>query len=1031
MNSFDKSRTGISFEEYVKKLYLHHFPNQVYIHYEVPLNIAYNYHMPIEQNKHIAGDYGIDVFIIQNSKITHIIQCKCYYNTRLCKSNLKTFIDRCNEDVYKDCEKILITNSSCDVSDEITDMDFMRFSIPDDEFNDYVEKYKKAVNNIEVIGNINNYCNENVIVKDVEDMNDEIKNQSLLINLNQNIPPLINEIENQNQNIPPLINQNLNVSSLINRISNQNQPLSINYIENQSQLQSQLQPQLQPQLQFQSQFQQYSLDISRNQPALNKDYFIVNGNLYTYDSNNNIILISTKYHFNTHKFTQEQIKSKKSDSKTNIPKSTKQSKIIYTSEIQKPSKTKNYNSFRRIQNEIYNSIMNNPTKNWEINAACGIGKTITFKRIIDSLLQNNIFNHVLILVPQISLAEQTIQVFNSVQNYISDNITLPSYSSNVFYTNTRITDSANQITICVYNSFNEFVKYYSKLKLNDKTQAIKHFSNNDYSDLLIIIDEAHHIKNKDIDWEHIQKLIENDEKIKADKIEIEDLDFDDDFNLDDGNNSNEDNNLTNQLQIQKQNIYLNQNQYSLINQNQSRIQKQNESNNSQNDEQPSPKYIEQIIKFIYQYNIINYSFSATLSQTSNPYRINYSLRQGINDNILVPYNYKPIDERFILNLAERRNNRLSQLIHDILPNPEYKHILIYVNNINFAIYLTKQLNYYSSIHYPQHKPKSESNYQSTFKTFSNCPQIDSRAEYIIADDSKTVRKEIFKKFKKNEIRIIVSVNCIAEGIDLPFVDTVIFFDDRNSDISIIQCCGRALRKYSSKDGKYNKKIGNIIAFKDKFEMDNIALLLNNSNDDYIKRLLSNISNSGRNYEDRILYKFNDVNINFNERILNSITDEMIIEYFINFKNENNRVPEYNEYIMVNINGIKFQLNLGLIFDEILRNKPQLIMNMFNLNEQDIKYLINYIIDVDENEKERLKRCFRNSITQKMFKDLKSTIIINRIVFKKSEFNLRQFGNRIKNGRDVMNEYLRRYKRGPRRNPECDEFIEINGKCDKV
>lgn len=60
------------------------------------------------------------------------------------------------------------------------------------------------------------------------------------------------------------------------------------------------------------------------------------------------------------------------------------------------------------------------------------------------------------------------------------------------------------------------------------------------------------------------------------------------------------------------------------------------------------------------------------------------------------------------------------------------------------------------------------------------------------------RMEIFKQFKEHNIRALLTVNCISEGIDLPCADTAVFFDDKKSIINIIQCVGRVMRLHPDK-----------------------------------------------------------------------------------------------------------------------------------------------------------------------------------------------------------------------------------------
>eukprot|EP01084_Bolivina_argentea_P171472 297071_1 len=59
------------------------------------------------------------------------------------------------------------------------------------------------------------------------------------------------------------------------------------------------------------------------------------------------------------------------------------------------------------------------------------------------------------------------------------------------------------------------------------------------------------------------------------------------------------------------------------------------------------------------------------------------------------------------------------------------------------------------------------------------------------------RKQTFYKFEHSEIGIICSSRVLNEGVDLPFVDTIMFVEPRRSTIDIVQCIGRGLRLHNN------------------------------------------------------------------------------------------------------------------------------------------------------------------------------------------------------------------------------------------
>lgn len=56
------------------------------------------------------------------------------------------------------------------------------------------------------------------------------------------------------------------------------------------------------------------------------------------------------------------------------------------------------------------------------------------------------------------------------------------------------------------------------------------------------------------------------------------------------------------------------------------------------------------------------------------------------------------------------------------------------------------------------------------------------------------RNKIIESFCKNKKAIITSSQVLNEGVDIPIVDSVCFVEGRSSEINIVQCIGRALRK---------------------------------------------------------------------------------------------------------------------------------------------------------------------------------------------------------------------------------------------
>jgi predicted helicase len=65
-----------------------------------------------------------------------------------------------------------------------------------------------------------------------------------------------------------------------------------------------------------------------------------------------------------------------------------------------------------------------------------------------------------------------------------------------------------------------------------------------------------------------------------------------------------------------------------------------------------------------------------------------------------------------------------------------------------------------------------------------------------------MREGIMKQFKSSDIGVLSNAQCLTEGVDIPAVDGVVFFDPKNSLIDIVQAVGRAMRVKEGKERGY-------------------------------------------------------------------------------------------------------------------------------------------------------------------------------------------------------------------------------------
>ncbi|AJE33874.1 superfamily II DNA/RNA helicase [Corynebacterium humireducens NBRC 106098 = DSM 45392] len=56
--------------------------------------------------------------------------------------------------------------------------------------------------------------------------------------------------------------------------------------------------------------------------------------------------------------------------------------------------------------------------------------------------------------------------------------------------------------------------------------------------------------------------------------------------------------------------------------------------------------------------------------------------------------------------------------------------------------------------------------------------------------------------RENKTRILTNARCLSEGVDVPALDSVVFFNPRNSMVDVVQSVGRVMRKSEGKDYGY-------------------------------------------------------------------------------------------------------------------------------------------------------------------------------------------------------------------------------------
>jgi len=99
---------------------------------------------------------------------------------------------------------------------------------------------------------------------------------------------------------------------------------------------------------------------------------------------------------------------------------------------------------------------------------------------------------------------------------------------------------------------------------------------------------------------------------------------------------------------------------------------------------------------------------------------------------------------------------------------------------------TKAVSYHSSI------PASKA-FGNLVEKLPELPK-GSSVSHVNGSFSAAERSEVFSKFESAPFGLITNVRCLTEGVDIPYIDAIMFADPRSSLIDIVQAVGRALRK---------------------------------------------------------------------------------------------------------------------------------------------------------------------------------------------------------------------------------------------
>ena len=126
-----------------------------------------------------------------------------------------------------------------------------------------------------------------------------------------------------------------------------------------------------------------------------------------------------------------------------------------------------------------------------------------------------------------------------------------------------------------------------------------------------------------------------------------------------------------------------------------------------------------------------------------------------------------------------------------------------------------------------------------------------------------------KSVKQNEVGLLSNARCLSEGVDVPTLDGIIFFDTRESEVDIVQSVGRVIRK----SGSPKKKFGYIIVPVFVSDKKNIQKTLNKSN----YKTVFKVINALRSHDDSFKIEIDNLKINSNKKTINSRSKKIIID----------------------------------------------------------------------------------------------------------------------------------------------------------
>ena len=133
-------------------------------------------------------------------------------------------------------------------------------------------------------------------------------------------------------------------------------------------------------------------------------------------------------------------------------------------------------------------------------------------------------------------------------------------------------------------------------------------------------------------------------------------------------------------------------------------------------------------------------------------------------------------------------------------------------------------------------------------------QISPYTSYVLGTHTAAERAERIANFEQADVGILSNVQVLAEGVDIPLIDSVYFVDPKSSLIDLVQAIGRALRK--PMDGK-NDKVASIIV---PILVPSGAKRLDDINWDETLQTFHNVIQAMRDQDQRLEEQIDEINL---------------------------------------------------------------------------------------------------------------------------------------------------------------------------